>query len=118
MMPDLGSNSSVSEDQVKSQVGDGNNNFMLESDKQLQAYNDHMSQMPQFEKGDSIGGHFNTFVKRIVHNEKAPTHPYRLGGGGGLDLIGGRGLAKGAMNAIKYLFKSGGKTAVKQTLKS
>ena len=35
---------------------------MLETEKQLQAYNDHMSQMPQFEKGAGIGSHFNTFM--------------------------------------------------------
>lgn len=115
MMPDT--ESSVSQDQAKSQIGDGTNNFILESDKQLQEYNDYMANSPQFKKGDSIGGHFNTYMKKIVHNAQAPQHPYRLGGGGGLDLIGGRGLAKGAMNAIKYLFKSGAKTAVKQGTK-
>ena len=116
MMPDT--ESSVSQDQAKSQVGDGTNNIVPQTLVQLQEYNNHMANSPKFKKGDSIGGHFNTYMKKILHNAQAPQHPYRLGGGGGLDLIGGRGLAKGAMNAIKYIFKSGGKTAVKKSLKS
>ncbi len=107
----------LANDQLKSQVGDGTNNVMLETEKQLQAYNDHMSQMPQFEKGAGIGSHFNTFMKRIIHNEKAPQHPYRYGGGGGLDLIGGKGFIKGAnilKNAFKHVLKSGAKTGAKK----
>lgn len=90
---------------------------MLETEKQLQAYNDHMSQMPQFEKGAGIGSHFNTFMKRIIHSETAPQHPYRYGGGGGLDLIGGKGFIKGAnilKNAFKHVLKSGAKTGAKK----
>ena len=57
----------VANDQLKSQVGDGTNNSvpMLETEKQLQAYNEHMSQMPKFEKGAGIGSHFNTFVNPL-----------------------------------------------------
>tara|TARA_A100001391_G_scaffold202514_1_gene192350 strand:- start:433 stop:804 length:372 start_codon:yes stop_codon:yes gene_type:complete len=107
----------LANDQLKSQVGDGTNNVMLETEKQLQAYNDHMAQMPQFEKGAGIGSHFNTLMKRIIHNETAPTHPYRYGGGGGLDLVGGKGFVKGAnflKNALKHVLKSGAKTGAKK----
>ena len=108
----------LANDQLKSQVGDGTNTPMLETEKQLEAYNNHMSQMPQFEKGAGIGSHFNTFMKRIIHNEKAPQHPYRYGGGGGLDLIGGKGFVKGAnilKSAFKHVLKSGAKTGAKKT---
>ncbi len=83
----------------------------------MQEYRAHQANIPQYVPGDSIGGHFNTTMKRMVHNLTGPTNPNLMGGGGGLDLIGGRGLAKGAMNAIKYLFKSGAKTAVKKGTK-
>lgn len=140
MVPDLSSNSTVSEDQIRSQTSDGTNQSQLisfdnpdqsmidrlrkdgliqtaEQMEQMKNYRDHQANLPQYKKDDSIGGHFNTTMKRIVHNMTGPSNPNLMGGGGGLDLIGGRGLAKGAMNAIKYLFKSGAKTAVKKGTK-
>lgn len=129
MMPDLSSNSSVSEDQVRSQTSDGTNQSQLisftdpdqgtidrlradgliqtaEQMEKMKAYKDHQKNRP------------DGFFANIYHNMTGPSNPYQYGGGGGLDLIGGRGLAKGAMNAIKYLFKSGAKTAVKKGTKT
>ena len=123
-------NQSVQADQVKSQTSDGtskqdlykalsdNVDVMEYIQPGMAEYKEHQANMPQYKKGDSIGGHFNTTMKRIVHNMTGPSNPNLMGGGGGLDLIGGRGLAKGAMNAIKYILKSGGKTALKKGTKT
>lgn len=128
MVPNLSSNSSVSEDQVKSQTSDGTNQSELidfnnpnqqmidklrtdglvqtaDQMQKLKAYNDHQNNKP------------DGFFANIYHNMTGPANPYLYGGGGGLDLIGGRGLAKGALNAVKHIFKSGAKTAVKQQIK-
>ena len=129
MMPDLGSNSSVSEDQAKSQTSDGTNRSQLisfdnpdqsmidqlradgliqtaEQMEKMKAYRDHQKNKP------------DGFFASIYHNMTGPSNPNLMGGGGGLDLIGGRGVAKGVMNALKYITKSGAKTAIKKGTKT
>ena len=112
-------NQSVQADQIKSQVGEGSEIRSFEDlIPGMKEYKEHQANIPQFNPDGSIGDHFNTYVKRVVHNMTGPSNPNLMGGGGGIDLIGGRGLAKGAMNAIKYILKSGGKTAVKKGTKT
>ena len=129
MVPDLSSNSSVSEDQIRSQTSDGTNQSQLisfdnpdqgmidrlradgliQTAEQMEAmkrYRDHQKNRP------------DGFFANIYHNMTGPSNPNLYGGGGGLDLIGGRGAARGVMKALKYLFKSGAKTAVKKGTKT
>lgn len=123
MVPDT--TSSVSEDQAKSQLSTGTeqdqfisftnptqemiNSVIDPKHKEyltkVKEYNDHKNNRP------------DGFFANVVHNLTGPKDPNMLGGGGGLDLIGGRGAARGALKAIKYLFKSGGKTYVKNKTK-
>ena len=80
-------------------------------------YNEHQANIPQFKEGDTFGGHFNTYMKRVIHNMTGPRNPNLMGGGGGLDLVGGKGFIKGAgllKNAFKHVLKSGAKTGAKK----
>ena len=86
---------------------------MADHMQKKKAYDDHQANSPQFQEGDSFGGHFNTYMKKVVHNMTGPANPNLVGGAGGLELVGG--LVKGGMGAIKaikHLLKSGGKKYV------
>ena len=48
--------------------------------KGMQEYKAHQANMPQYKEGDSIGGHFNTTMRRMVHNLTGPTNPNLVGG--------------------------------------
>lgn len=76
----------------------------------LKEYKEHVSNTPQFEEGGGIISKLKTIGKRIVHNTTGPTNPLMSAGGGGLDLIGGKG-------AYKFLSRGFAKLAAKQAAK-
>lgn len=99
--------------QMIDQARELGNNKIAEHMAKMKEYRDHQANSPQFQEGDSFGGHFNTYMKKVVHNMTGPANPNLVGGAGGLELVGG--LVKGGMGAIKaikHLLKSGGKKYV------
>ena len=63
--------------------------------KGMQEYKAHQANMPQYKEGDSVGGHFNTTMKRMVHNLTGPTNPNLVGGTISAGAAGRAGLVKG-----------------------
>ncbi len=76
----------------------------------LAEYKEHVANTPQFEEDGGIISKLKTLGQRIVHNTTGPSNPLMNSGGGGLDLIGGKG-------AYKFLSRGFGKLLAKQAVK-